>query len=144
METYEQKYKEALERARLLKLANPDDVAIQTFVKDSFPELRESEDERIRKAIVRLIEDLLQSDKFFDGISLTDMLAYLEKQKERKPADSVEEEYIENRNDGTYTCATTNDGFDAYMNGFNTGFEEGKITLICALKGWIKEQTKKQ
>ena len=42
---YEQKYKEALERARLLKLANPDDEAIQTFVKDSFPELRESEAE---------------------------------------------------------------------------------------------------
>lgn len=46
-----------------------------------FPELKESEDERIRKAIVALIEDLQQSDKNFAGVELSDMLAYLEKQK---------------------------------------------------------------
>lgn len=55
-----------------------------------------------------------------------------EKQKEQKPTDLVEEEYIENRNDGTYTFDTTKDGFDAFMDGFNKGYELG-----------MKEQTKK-
>ena len=42
---------------------------------------KESRDERIRKAIVALIEDLQQSDKNFADVELTDMLAWLEKQK---------------------------------------------------------------
>ena len=54
------------------------------------PELAESENERIRKAIVGLIEELQRSDKHFAGVELTDMLAYLEKQKENpKSADSI-------------------------------------------------------
>ena len=56
-------------------------------LKEACPELRESEDERIRKAIVGLIEELQRSDKYFAGVELTDMLAYLEKQKEQKPAE---------------------------------------------------------
>ena len=76
METYEQKYKEALERARLLKLANPDDEAIQTFVKDSFPELKESEDERIRKELLAVINDLVLPDEQQARFN-----AWLEKQK---------------------------------------------------------------
>lgn len=75
-------YDNALERARLLKLANPDDEAIQTFVKDSFPELKESEDERIRKAILGLtyldgIEPILTKC----SVTRSDILTYLEKQK---------------------------------------------------------------
>ena len=52
--------------------------AIETLI----PELKESEDERIRKGIIALIEELQRSDKYFSGVALADMLAWLEKQKE--------------------------------------------------------------
>lgn len=97
------------------------------------PELRESEDERIRKALITLTKVPRKEIFEAQGITKEQALAWLEKQKEQKPADLVKEEYIKNRNDGTYTCDTTNDGFDAFMDGFNKGYELG-----------IKEQTKKQ
>lgn len=49
-----------------------------------FPELKKSDDERIRKAIVTLIKDLQHYSTNYAGVDLTDMLAYLEKQKEQK------------------------------------------------------------
>lgn len=148
---------------------------IRTTTYAIFPELKESEDEKMLRTIIRGFENWKSNGmETFNNTKVDDILAYLEKQKintegdfgrgydcgykaclnshgaeffekqkEQKPADSVEEEYIENRNDGTYTCATTNDGFDAYMNGFNTGYEEGKIALICDLRDWIKEQNQK-
>ena len=51
MDTYEKKYNEALERAQKVTRAGGD-VAV-VIVQDIFPELRESEDERIRKALIR-------------------------------------------------------------------------------------------
>lgn len=60
-------------------------------LKEACPALAESEDERIRKAIVGLIEELQRSDKYFAGVELTDMLAYLEKQKD------IEDRWIEDR-----------------------------------------------
>ena len=137
-------------------------------IKKIFPELKESEDERIRKFLVELVSNDKANNfrGFYDirKIDFDNILAWLEKQKintegdfgrgydcgykaclnshgaeffekqkEQKPADLVEEAYIENRNDGTHTCATTKDGFDAFMDGFNKGYELG-----------IKEQTKKQ
>ena len=91
METYEQKYKEALERARLLKLANPDDEAIQTFVKDSFPELRESENERIRKKIISAMS-YYRNDGCISEYEFGVCRNWIEKQKEQKPVGWSEED----------------------------------------------------
>lgn len=46
-----------------------------------FPELRESEDERIRKALIRAFKSL-NTIKVWNGIECTDILAWLEKQGE--------------------------------------------------------------
>ena len=51
---YEQKYKEAIKRASKLRAQNPFDTVGQ-MVEHIFPELKESEDERIRKAIITYI-----------------------------------------------------------------------------------------
>ena len=51
--------------------------------------MTESGDERIRKAIVGLIEELQRSDRYFAGVELTDMLAYLEKQKEEEGYEAI-------------------------------------------------------
>lgn len=58
-----------------------------------FPELRESEDERIRKWMVELVES--QMPKTFIEVKKQDVFAWLERQKEQKPAQSEEEkEYV--------------------------------------------------
>ena len=74
---YEEKYKEALERAQ--QAVDKGQVS-QNFVDDIFPELeKESKDERIRKTIYGWI--YTQPSEFFDnGFSKEEMLAWVEKQ----------------------------------------------------------------
>ena len=84
-------YDEALERARALRQEAIDKEYAIDYVKDYeaiFPELAESEDERIRKALIKLMtvagESYVMSATGFEKERL---LAYLEKQKEQKPAE---------------------------------------------------------
>lgn len=77
------RYEEALERA---KKGLPID--------EVFPELKESEDERIRKFLVELVSNDkannyngLYKDR---GVRFDDVLSYLEKQKEQKPIPSLD------------------------------------------------------
>ena len=84
---YEKKYKEALERANSFQEKYGGDYAGYIF-----PELRESEDEKIRKFLI----DYFTSYKIgnvatkLNGYRIDDILAYLEKQKENpKSADSI-------------------------------------------------------
>ena len=86
MESYEKRYNKALERARQIKNGEgnwrySDLIEITPALEEVFPELAESEDERIRKDIVAAVEmrgDLTQARK-------SEIYAYLEKQKEQKP-----------------------------------------------------------
>lgn len=83
---YEKAYKDALERAKYYH----DRDNIQ-FLENIFPELAESEDERIRKAIVEFFE--LQDDNTtYSFIPKKDILAWLEKQGKQKPAWGEEDE----------------------------------------------------
>lgn len=79
IEELHKKYKEALERASKLKVQNPFDTVGQ-MVENIFPELKESEDERIRKVIYGWI--YTQPSQFFDinCFSKEEMLAWLERQ----------------------------------------------------------------
>ena len=80
---YEKEYKEALERA---KAGKPLD--------EVFPELKESEDERIRKELWEYFHNLqLSSDSDFSpSFTIDDVLSYLDNQKEQKPAEWSEED----------------------------------------------------
>lgn len=88
MENYEQKYKEALERARKINsregVAAPSDWTICEVI---FPELRESEDERIRKGLIKglsAMRDIHKHQTFSDdAINIDDAIAWLEKQGEK-------------------------------------------------------------
>lgn len=73
---YEKAYKEALERAKAFELPEYKNIMVSIF-----PELKESEDERIRKALVRFHKSTID----IDGIKGADILAWLEKQDEQKP-----------------------------------------------------------
>ena len=89
---YEKKYKEALERAKkTLEKSSAKDEA-KLVVEYFFPELAESEDERIRKWILEYLYDgLRKSDEQFKEQFKT-AIAWFEKQKEQKPAEWGEED----------------------------------------------------
>ncbi|MBQ7911856.1 MAG: hypothetical protein IJ363_13865 [Clostridia bacterium] len=80
---YEQKYNEALERAQKATRAGSD-VAMD-IVQYIFPELRESEDERMLRTIIRGFENWKSNGNLlFNLTDVDDILAYLERQKEPK------------------------------------------------------------
>jgi len=83
---YKQKYKEALERAKYLK-ENTDSVGaldISTCFEQIFPELRESEDERIRKALFEHFGTYHSGSAITNDVVVEDVLTWLEKQGEKE------------------------------------------------------------
>ena len=83
---YEKKYKEALKLARDYYKANVNlgEKDENSMLEDIFPELAESEDERIRKALIQGFYEYDSSFSKFGGIDVSDILAWLEKQDEPK------------------------------------------------------------
>ena len=95
MDTYEKKYKEALERARKLKedptivFDNYSSFEGDAVVDYIFPELKESEDEKLcQMAIMAVSASEAQSCIKSWGVNPDDVIAWLEKHD--KPADKVE------------------------------------------------------
>lgn len=80
---YEQKYKEALEQARQAVLNIPDE-ALLKWLQAIFPELKESEDERIRKELLSFVQRLIDCHDKPDAErdeQYISWIAWLEKQK---------------------------------------------------------------
>jgi hypothetical protein len=80
---YEKAYNKALERAKKWYNA-PNADKIPTYanriIVEIFPELKESEDDKIRKALVRFHKSTID----VDGIKGEEIVAWLEKQGEKK------------------------------------------------------------
>ena len=77
---YENRYKGALEAIKKLQEANPSDEGIQNWVNDNFPELKESEDEKIRNSIIENLKgNMYRADGDYD--LLNKQIAWLEKQE---------------------------------------------------------------
>ena len=86
---YEKKYNDALERARALWQEAIEKEYPNDYLKDYetiFPELAESEDERIRRTLVEYFGPKVQLD-FVRGIPIQKIRDWLEKQKEQKQTD---------------------------------------------------------
>ena len=79
---YEEKYKQALEKAKSLLKEEGNKLNVKTLCEYFFPELKESEDEKIRKEIVDFITS---SNKYGTNERCEAWLAWLEKQGEHKP-----------------------------------------------------------
>lgn len=72
--------------------------ALKVVLEDTYPELKESEDERIRKMLIDVYKTADMGGEIFGkGITYKQVIAWLEKQKEQKPAEkiSVSEELYE-------------------------------------------------
>ena len=85
MDNYEERYRAALERAR--ELSKTVTGANYEYI---FPELKESEDERIRKELIEHIKANYEADYvLFKKFSPDDVIAWLEKQGERKSTEDA-------------------------------------------------------
>ena len=76
-------YNLALERARALMTNQNPPAFDKHLIEMVFPELAESEDEKIRKTLIEYIKGI-KSWNYFLGISKEQMIAWLEKQSEKK------------------------------------------------------------
>lgn len=76
-------YDRALEAVKRLREVNPSDEGIQRWVNENFPELCKSDDEKIRKELIRAFKSL-NTIKVWNGIERTDILAWLEKQGQKE------------------------------------------------------------
>ena len=92
---YEKKYKEALERAKMILCNLGEGSGNIRDIENIFPELRESEDERILRviseAVITFFSDYAND---FEDEDRDAALAYLEKQKEQKPEWSEEDDQL--------------------------------------------------
>lgn len=89
---YEKKYNEALNWMRDLYPSLYG--ATKEDAEHYFPELRESEDERIRKELKEAFE-AYDIESRWNGIPIRSIFAWLEKQKEQKPTQTnAEKEYV--------------------------------------------------
>lgn len=81
---YEEKYNQALERASKLRVHNPFDTVSQ-MVEYIFPELKESEDEKVRKEILNVFKQLDKGSTICGrNYDYDKWIAWLEKQGEQK------------------------------------------------------------
>ena len=131
-------YDEALERARKLY----EQGTITESLGYVFPELKESEDERIRKAIHIYLDWLDGRNKDYQpkgDYSIKDMIAWLEKQKEYESTDF---EYVWDRTDcGALTSALDKYSKEAIINMCHAWYDKG---IELERKSWLEKQGKQK
>ena len=92
---YKEKYNKLVESIKKLQEANPSDEGIQNWVNDNVPELRESEDEKIRGTLLSVFKEAAErigdNREWDSGITYMSVVAWLEKQAEhQKFCDSIQ------------------------------------------------------
>jgi hypothetical protein len=101
---YKKKYENALEWAR--QVINGECGFIRKEVEEVFPELKESENERIRKGMLQGFKDYGEPEYvWFEGVKVKECIAWLEGQGKQKTADEVEPKFHEGEwiTNGDYT-----------------------------------------
>ena len=88
---YEKKYKEIVGQIKIAYLYAQTD-STKAVLEEIFPELKESEDERIRKELVFYLGDMPEDTELRNGVTNRDVLAWLEKKGRQKHAWSEEDE----------------------------------------------------
>lgn len=93
------KYKEAIERLKQWDNEHPDGgYSMQERDEFIFPELKENEDEKIRKELIKGIERCSEENILFNKeVSKSKVLAWLEKQGEQKSLDDVAKEVTKDK-----------------------------------------------
>ena len=144
-------YDKALEMAK--KLIENEETNVPVFyvdnIKDIFPELEESEDEKVRKALISILKSDFEKDTTINDISVGDIITWLEKQKN---CEYIKKDWLEHIKqswykegfiDGKYTpkewtindATTLNEIIDFLENG--TAKPQHDLTLYA---NWLKTQ----
>ena len=82
------RYDEAIIKAKAL-YGQP--LVDNTLLETIFPELAESEDERIRKALIFYLGDMPEDTELRNGVTNRDVFAWLEKQGEKPKKEIIDE-----------------------------------------------------
>ena len=96
MENYEQKYNKLVEAIKVLQKTNPSDEGIQNWVNDNVPELAESEDDKVRKEIIAILQ--YKYEKFPNDpkyCNAPQWIAWLEKQDQKPAWTEADDEELE-------------------------------------------------
>lgn len=138
MDLYEQKYKEACNIAKMWHRNSALPNNVRSILEKIFPELKESEDERIRKEL-RIYLDWLDGRKDCaprGDYSIRDMLAWLEKQKNLLMQPPPQQEYkVDSKKDIGKALHIYLD----WLDGRNKDYQpKGKHT-IKEMIDWLKE-----
>lgn len=99
---YKEKYEQALERARMIN--NGEDVDVEagtTTCEYIFPELKEDEDERIRKTLIEYFN--VYPKDYYGALKKSHIIAWLEKQGKQKVSYTT---IVETGNGGINTLVT--------------------------------------
>lgn len=137
------RYDETLDRARKLH-ETCDSTAVVGWCEYIFPELKESEDERIRKALIENFKwycgDFLETTKWGkdDNLLVKDIITWLEKQGDQKSltidiksmVDSYEQRLI--KNGGVSNSPLVNMCVEAFQHGVENTLDELHLKQILA------------
>lgn len=109
---YEQKYKEALERAKMWRDKSGMPTDRQGILDDIFPELAESEDERIKKEILNVFKQLGKDTTLCGrNYDYAKWIAWLEKQGKPNPYSGISFDY----NGHTWGMCARDNGVDILL-----------------------------
>ena len=104
---------------------------VNTFLR-MFPELKESEDERIRNAIKLMYSFLPNNPEYIGSVHIKEIFAWLEKQCEQKPTDKVEPKFQNGQwivwQNKCYKVNYNGCGYELVdQNGLSTSLEYGTV-----------------
>lgn len=132
-QSYKEKYEQALAKAKE-QYNYPCMRSCMGILEEIFPELAESEDEKIRKELISFFSDLPDTDTF-RGIPPSKVIAWLEKQKEYESTDF---EYVWDRTDcGELTAALDKYSEEAIINMCHAWYDKG---IELERKSWLEKQ----
>jgi hypothetical protein len=138
---YEKAYKDALKRAEaMIQIAANKNEAVD-FKNTIFPELKESEDERIRKAIVSFIDEMKGDFDSYEDIKLDEMVAWIEKQGEQQKTkiDLIMWKPVSEYKGGRVLATNDVDILVGYINSDgDCESEDCEGTLLCGITGFVE------
>lgn len=142
MEDYKKKYEDALERMKsCVKGEHPECFTYaQKAAEFIFPELKESKDEKIRKALISVLTSDFEKDTTINDITVEEIVDWLKKQGEQKPVDKTESKFhvkdwvVTDKGD-TIQIGAVNPGYYTLNNGmeFSTAYVD-KYWKLWAIK----------
>lgn len=129
---YEEKYKQALENFKKIKSANSDNKKLVNFIECEYPELRESEDERIRYSLMSFLNSLSETEVPSQE-EFKKWWMWLEKQGEKTIPKNINDaalQYVD-------TCAV--DGRVTHDN-INEPYWNNHSMMAAYKAGWLEKQ----